>query len=144
MAQAKALRRATRRERADLKRGGFRRHETQTSSSHAPSENRHTKNRQDCLEPPRRTIGGLYRLCSCGQPGRKARDSKTVWGKIHSVRRPLGCIGTQTHAEGKTPGRSAYSLRGRDGGFARRSTTSPSTHGSLLHAATKIQKRHPG
>src|SRR5262249_30692892 len=38
MAQAKTLRRTTRKERADLKRGGLRRHETQTSSSHAPSK----------------------------------------------------------------------------------------------------------
>src|SRR5260370_36335216 len=77
MAQVKELRRTTRKERADLKRGGLRHHETQkTCSSHAPFENRYTKNRQDRLEAPRRTIGGLYRVCSCGQPGRKARDSK--------------------------------------------------------------------
>src|SRR5437899_7904374 len=48
MAWAKALRRATRKERANFRRGGLRHHETQkTCSSHTPSENRYTKNRPE-------------------------------------------------------------------------------------------------
>src|SRR5580704_5581698 len=110
MTQAKERQSITKTERTDRRRGGLRHHETQTSSSYASSEKRHTKNRQDRLEAARRTIGGLYRLCSGGQQGREMRDSKTVCGKIHSFRRPVGCIGTQTHAEGKASCRSTYSL----------------------------------
>src|SRR5258708_39119853 len=68
MAWARVLRR---KQGANLKRGGLRHHETQkTCSSHAPSENRHTNNRQNRLEAPRRTIGGIYRVCPRSQQGR--------------------------------------------------------------------------
>ncbi len=41
-----------------------------------------TENRQDRLEAPRRTIGGLYRVCSCGQQGREAEIRKLFGAKF--------------------------------------------------------------
>src|SRR5260370_26264053 len=57
MTQAKERQSPTKKQRTDNRRGGLRRHETQTNSSHAPSENSYTKDRQDRLDAPRRTIG---------------------------------------------------------------------------------------